>query len=519
MRCVMRKRALCFDVLLSLLVMMLPACAGEADHAPTTGCPPEEPGPTRYPAVAGRFYPNDPAQLSLVVDQFLAAARIPDLDGRVRVMIVPHAGYVYSGAVAAHAFKAIEGQSYKTVVLIGNSHNEGYHGASVYPSGQFRTPLGDVPIDSEFARKLMDASPLITYRGSPHILEHSLEVEVPFLQKALGEFKLVPILLGDRDTALSRAVGTALAEVADSDTLVVASSDLSHYPSYDDARFSDLKVVDAIVSGDARNLERTISQIEQMKIPDLATAMCGQGAVKAVMFYAQDVGADDIEFLKYANSGDVSGTRKGVVGYAAIVFLSDEPAVKKLPPAEKPDDHMLTESEQEELLRLARNTVETYIRTGKIPAYQNKTPLFSEPLGAFVTLKEHGQLRGCIGRFEPDRPLYEVVQQMAIAAATQDGRFRPVSESELADLEYEISVLSPLRKAGSWKEIELGKHGVQIQRGLRRGVFLPQVATETGWDLETFMGNLCAHKAGLSYDAWKDPKTDIYLFTAEVFHE
>lgn len=186
-------------------------------------------------------------------------------------------------------------------------------------------------------------------------------------------------------------------------------------------------------------------------------------------------------------------------------------------------DKELNKSEQQRLLEIAKNAVETYIETGKITGIEENGPNLNQPNGAFVTLKESGKLRGCIGTFfAPGGPtpggesLYRVVINMAIAAATQDPRFSPVSKSELKNLEYEISVLNPLRKVGSWKEIEIGKHGVEIRRGGRNGVFLPQVATENNWDLNTFMSVLCSQKAGLPSDCWKDPETEIYVFTVQI---
>lgn len=508
-------------VAVSLLSLCLPACA-EQPAQPVTGCPPPDGGPLRPSAVAGQFYPGDAKELATTVDSLLAAAKIPELKGRVRALIVPHAGYMYSGGVAAHGFKTIEGARYKTVVLIGNSHREGYAGISVYPKGRFRTPLGDVPMDEEFAQKLIAANPLIYFRQSAHVAEHSLEVEIPFLQRVLGEFKLVPVLLGDGATQLSRTLADALAAAADEDTLVVASTDLSHYPKYGDANFADRKTLEAVVSGDVENLERTIRQLEQMRIPDAATLMCGEGATKAVMLYAKAVGASRIELLKYANSGDaVPAMKKGVVGYGAVAFLAEGGAPEKEAAVEEKKDaeRILNDTEREELLKLARLTVETYVRTGKLPDYVNQTPAFEQPLGAFVTLRKDGQLRGCIGRFEPGEPLYRVVMEMAVAAATQDHRFPPVSERELDRIGYEISVLSPLRRVKSWRDIRYGRQGVQVSKGFRRGVFLPQVAEETGWDFETFMDNLCAGKAGLPRDAWKDPATQLQVFDAEVFHE
>lgn len=487
---------------------------------------PTDQGPVRLPAVAGGFYPAAPAQLNAMIDQMLAEANPPQIEGRVRALIVPHAGYVYSGPVAAHGFKVIAGKPYKTVVLIGNSHREGYDGASVYPKGKFKTPLGDVEIDSELAQKLMDYdSRRIFYRESAHIPEHSLEVEIPFLQKTLGQFKIVPILLGTESMDTARILGEALAKSAAGDTLVITSSDMSHYPAYDDARFADNKVIESILTGSVDNYERTLRQIERMGIPNAATFMCGEGATKAVMVFAGKIGADKVQLLKYANSGDTAGTKNSVVGYCAVAFSDggtfdmkkEEPKIEA-----KGRDEVVNKEEQKALLDLVRQTVETYVRTGAKPGWTNAYLGLDQPLGAFVTLrdKRHGlRLRGCIGRFQPDIPLWQVVMEMAMAAATQDARFPPVSPAELADLSYEISVLSPLRRVKDWHEIELGKHGVEIVRGFRHGVFLPQVAAETGWDLDTFMGQLCSQKAGLKWDAWKDPETELYVFTAQVFSD
>jgi len=214
------------------------------------------------------------------------------------------------------------------------------------------------------------------------------------------------------------------------------------------------------------------------------------------------------KLLKYANSGDVSiGDKSQVVGYAAIVFSGDSSGDE------------LNKAEQKRLLEIAHDAVETYVKTGKVPEFTNEYPALEEHLGAFVTLRKDGNLRGCIGIFGSDAPLYKVVAEMAVSAASHDSRFYPVSENELKDLEYEISVLSPLKKVNSWKDIEIGKHGVEIVRGSRHGVFLPQVATENSWDRETFLNILCTQKAGLPADCYKDSETEIYVFTAQVFNE
>jgi len=205
------------------------------------------------------------------------------------------------------------------------------------------------------------------------------------------------------------------------------------------------------------------------------------------------------------------------------IFMA--PAAYPATPAPKPSetagsvDKELSPGEQAELLRIARGTVEALVRTGKAPTASSTLPALNQPLGAFVTLKIHGELRGCIGRFEPNQPLHEVVREMAISAATQDPRFKPVTAEELPRLEYEVSVLSPLRAVASADDIEVGKHGVQIRKGFRGGVFLPQVATENQWDKETFLSVLCTQKAGLAPDCWKDPSARLSVFTAQVFDE
>lgn len=499
---------------LSLALALAASCSKETP-APITGCPPPAAeGPVRMPAVAGSFYPSDSGELSRMVEGYIAQADSVPVEGRIRAAIAPHAGYVFSAPVAAQVYKLLAGQKYGTVVLIGNSHHEGYPGVSIIAEGSFRTPLGDVPIDVELARKLLDAGREMQFQQSPHGPEHSLEVQLPFLQKSIGPFKLVPILLGTESTDVSRSLAAALVKQAGPDVLVIASTDLSHYPRHGDATYADQTVLKAVESGDVDTLERTMRQLEAMRFPNMATLMCGEGAVKTVMLYARAVGADRVKVLKYANSGDTAGSKDRCVGYGAVVFSSEEGA-----PMQKKEDEVLNAEEQKAALELARLTVETYVRTGKRPVWNKPLPGLEKPLGAFVTLRENGELRGCIGRFEPDIPLREVIIEMAIAAATQDHRFPPVSAKELGEIDYEISVLSPLRKVKSWKEIELGRHGVEVARGYNRGVYLPQVATETGWDLDTFMSSLCAHKAGLPADAWKDPQTDIFVFTAQVFSD
>ena len=463
----------------------------------------------REPTVAGEFYPEDKIQLSALIDNFLEKASLPEVKGEVIALIVPHAGYQFSGEVAAHAFKTLEGEQVDTVIIVGNSHHERFDGVSVFPKGVYKIPLGEVEIDSDLAQRIIQESDRIFFRESAHQLEHSIEVEIPFLQKTLKHFKIVPILFGNSQKDDWKILGDAiLKHIKGKNAILIASSDLSHYPPYEVAKYADKKTIDAILTGDIEHFEKTIQELQQENLPNAVTFACGSDAIKTVMYVARQLGASEIKLLKYANSGDSTGDKNRVVGYSAIGFFAER------------RDHLLNKKEQERLLQIARESVETYIKEGKIPEFSEDNPMLNQKLGAFVTIKKHGKLRGCIGEFSPTKePLYKVVSKMAIAAATKDIRFSPVKEEELDELEYEVSVLSEPQKIDNWRKIELGKQGVIIRQSLNQGVFLPQVADETGWSLEKFLSELCFQKAGLPPDCYKDKNTEIYTFTAKVFSE
>jgi AmmeMemoRadiSam system protein B/AmmeMemoRadiSam system protein A len=460
-------------------------------------------GPVREPAVAGAFYPESESEINSMIDGFFEKAELPELDKYIRAMVVPHAGYVYSGQVAAYGYKSLIGKDIKTVILIGNSHKEQFDGISVFPKGHYKTPLGNVEVDKNLAEKIINSNEKIIYKESAHEEEHSLEVQLPFLQKSLKDFKIVPVVIGNQPGLIDILIN-ALKPVVDDNTLVIASSDLSHYPNYEDAKYSDNKVIEAILTGKKENLTNTISQLEKEVISNLQTCACGQDSIEVIMGLME---GKNIKLLNYANSGDVSGDMSRVVGYATIVFTNNQ------------SENELGLEEQKRLLEIARQSLETYMEKGEMIKVEEESPMLNKQMGAFVTLKKHDQLRGCIGVFEPQIPLYQVVAETVLSSAFNDHRFTPVVKEELNELEYEISVLSPLKKVNSWENIEIGKHGVKIVKGLKSGVFLPQVATENNWNLETFMNTLCEQKAGLPADCWKDSDTEIYVFTAQVFGE
>jgi MEMO1 family protein len=462
----------------------------------------------RPAAVAGTFYPADAKELAQMVDGFVAKATPPPVSNLVTI-VAPHAGYQFSGAVAGWSYALVKGRHYQRVVVIAPSHYEAFPFASVFDGAAYDTPLGRVPVDQAFAKKLASASPLIKLSGSGHTpdadkREHSVEVQLPFLQRVLGDFQLVPIVMGDQEYATCRALGLALAKLIGPETLIVASSDLSHYHTYDEAVRMDHKTLTAIEEWDYLSMSRNF--------PQRIWEACGGGPIIAAMIASERLGANQAIILKYANSGDVTGDRSRVVGYGAVVLARGE--------ARKSDagSHLsLSGSEQSELLRLARKSVETVVRERKLYDYSPPaTGPLAQERGAFVTLTKGGELRGCIGYTAPSEALALTVRDVAAFAAVRDRRFTPVTADELPELEYEISVLSPLRRVLDVKQIRPGRDGLVMKRDEAEGLLLPQVAIDQHWDRITFLKQTC-RKAGLAPDAWQDPETDIFSFTALVF--
>jgi AmmeMemoRadiSam system protein B len=278
----------------------------------------------RLPAVAGAFYPASPVQLTQMIDGYLAEAR--RLEPEPSILIVPHAGYVYSGGVAAHSFKQALDRGYEHVIILGFNHGYAYafDGAAVWPSGAWRTPLGDAPVDVALAQQILAAGPAIfTANRSIHLDEHSLEVEVPFIQRVLPGVPIVPISVGRPTLENALAIANALTEVLSESpkTLVVTTTDLSHYPRYQDAVRVDHASINTITSLDPVALAAWDEEAMSSHIPELRTTMCGKGPVLVSMLLAHNIGAVEVNVIHYANSGDVPGGKHdSVVGYAAIAF-------------------------------------------------------------------------------------------------------------------------------------------------------------------------------------------------------
>ncbi len=450
---------------------------------------------------AGSWYPGTEKQLRTMLDGFLKNARAK-IHGDVYALIAPHAGYVYSGPVAAFAYKTIQGKEYDAIIIIGPSHYHGFSGASVDTVAGRTTPLGNVSFDHDLVRALVDKHKHITHVPAAHRDEHSVEIQVPFIQHVIENPKTVEIILGSQDFETCKMLSSAILDaVKGKNVLIVASSDLSHYHPQNEANRLDSSVIESVNNFNPEQLYKRLSQ-------DSCEA-CGGGPMITAMLIAKQLGAKRAETLQYATSGDISGDYSQVVGYLAAAFYTKEQMNVGV-------DLGFSQEEKAKLKGIARTSIEAAVEGEKPPVVKDVSDKLKEPYGVFVTINKHGRLRGCIGLIVSDRPLYLGCQQMAKAAALEDPRFPPITENELPDLEIEISILTPPEKVTSFDEIVIGRDGLIISRGYARGLLLPQVAAEYGWTIGEFLEETC-RKAGLPRDAYKQKGTEIQKFSAEVF--
>ena len=486
--------------------------------------------PTVRPATqAGRFYEGNPQVLSHEVDSLLARHANDGTYDNVAALIVPHAGYYFSGNVAASAYMALDStKQYKRIFLLGPSHHEWLDGASVNTEADYyATPLGQVKVDHETAVKLTtdctdltdsasNTDKILFYEPKAHDREHCLEVQLPFLQRFFTLHSslstkevppIVPIIISTNDFQKLQQIAETLKPYFTDENLFIVSSDFSHYPSYGDACAVDAKTGKAIESGDVSQFIATIQANARSGIRNLATSACGELAIVTLMLMMDS--QYQVKHLLYQNSGDIDNydpTR--VVGYHAFAILRGEEKT-----------FSLSDKEKKTLKDIAYNSIKDSL-DGKPVAVANSSLFIlhsslKEKCGAFVSLHKQGRLRGCIGHFGEDVPLYEIVAEMARAAAFEDPRFQPVTHDELDDLDIEISVLTPMRRIQSLDEFQLHKHGIYIKKGYRSGTFLPQVADEVNWTKEEFVGHCSQDKAGLGWDGWRD--AELYVYEAIVF--
>jgi AmmeMemoRadiSam system protein B/AmmeMemoRadiSam system protein A len=468
--------------------------------------------------LAGTWYNADPAALRTEIAGYFEQVKIDPRDDVIG-LILPHAGYKYSGRTAAHAIKSL-GRSYTRVVVIGPTHHLPMEEMlSVPRATHYQSPLGEIPLDVEFIGRLL-TYPIFQDVPSAHTDEHSVQIEVPLLQYKLGEFKLVPIVAGQCTYETVAQAGKILAGLIDKDTLVVASSDFTHYgPQYEYVPFTsdipenlkklDMGMFEFITKKDPRGL------LEHRR--KTGATVCGYVPISILLAMLSD-GAE-VQLVEYTTSGELMNDYTNSVSYVAAAFHGAwQPSG---PPAAQASNGALSQEDKKVLLSLARKTIQYALDKQRVPEPADLRITPSEaikvPRAAFVTLKKHGELRGCIGDIFPQRPLYKSVITNAIYAAFADRRFTPVQKDECKEIKIEISALTPPSPVASAQAIRIGTDGMVLSKDGHSAVFLPQVAPEQGWDLETTLSNL-SMKAGLAPDAWKEGAT-FQVFQAEVFGE
>lgn len=481
--------------------------------------PTDTPGATFDSPLAGSWYDGDPAALRAEIAGFLSQADEKILPN-VQALILPHAGYRYSGPTAAYGIKQISGRSFSRVVILGPSHRVPLRNFASLPGyDRLRTPLGEVPVDKAFIAALKE-EPMFKVVPVVDQVEHSVQIEVPLLQQALGEFKLVPIVVGQLDRQTVDAMAQVLLGLIDEKTLVVGSSDFTHYgANYGYTPFTmdfaenlkklDMAAFDAIKNKDVAAFEAHIR--------NTGDTICGHYPIEVLLSMLPK--NSEAHLLHYETSGQNLGDFTNSVSYLSIAFTGTWPKAKAIDTAAS--KAVLGADDERLLLKLARETLSYYLAHHALPDPTalgiEITPAMKKVMGGFVTLEEGGALRGCIGEIKPRRPLYRVVMDHAVDAAVNDPRFRPVTADELPKLHIEISALTPPHPVSSYKDIVIGKDGVTLEKGGRFAVFLPQVAPEQGWGVEETLTHL-AMKAGLPPDAWKSGAS-FQVFEAVVFGE
>lgn len=419
----------------------------------------------RNPVVAGQFYPGEPARLRAMIKKMIEEdAPRTDVVG----VIAPHAGYIYSGRVAGAVFSRIAFTD--TFIIIGPNHTGNGVPLSIMTEGTWKTPLGDVEIDAELGKNILSSSKYLKEDFLAQQNEHSIEVQLPFLQYFREKIKIVPIVLGVVSTNVYQAVGKEIARAVkelNKKVVIVASSDMTHYEPLDSARKKDNQAIQAILELNEEELSRRVHSMD--------ISMCGFAPVVSLLTAAKMLGAGGAELIKYQTSGDTTGDTSSVVGYAGII-------IKEMSP----------------VTRLAKDTVESYVTTGKIPGVKELVPEFRERAGVFVSIHKRGELRGCIGTFEPTQPnVAAEIMTNAVSSATEDPRFLPVSGEELADLDYSVDVLTKPEPVADKTQLDPQKYGVIVQSGRRRGLLLPDLEGVATVDHQI---DICRQKAGIAPD-------------------
>ncbi len=462
----------------------------------------------RESILAGSWYEGSKSALTKQVDKYLNSVPDPPPKAkRVSAVISPHAGYEWSGQTAAYAYKPLRNYQYKRVIILAPTHRTSFQGGSIAGVDAYETPLGKVSLDREACDKLVSTS---HFQSLPevHAQEHSLEIQLPFLQRVIDEFSLIPIVIGEISPNDCIEMAKAIKPLLDKNTLLVMSSDFIHQgPRFGYVPFKenvkkniqrlDFAAVNYILNLDVRGFWGFVNATQ--------ATICGRDPIKIGMLALP--AQTQVEFAHYETSGDKLNNYKESVSYCAIVFR-DEP-------------EYLDENESNLLLKIARKTLEDSLEAQDvkefIPPEEQITERLKAKNGVFVTLHKEGLLRGCIGDLDAEEPLYKSVARTVLLSALSDRRFQPVEKKELDKIDIEISVMSPRKKVKSWKQIVLGRDGIILEKDKHKALYLPQVALEQGWTIEDTLSHL-AEKAGLEKNAWKSD-CSFQTFTAQVFGE
>jgi len=431
----------------------------------------------RNPVVAGQFYPASASQLKAMIEM-LVDAKVEKQEAIG--LVSPHAGYIYSGPVAGAAISRIKFKD--TFVIMGPNHTGRGKPLSIMTQGTWKTPLGEVEIDSELGKQILTTSSHLKEDDAAQQYEHSIEVQIPFLQYFKPDIRIVPIILSHTSGATYKEIGKEIAKAVrelNREVVLIASSDMTHYEPHDLAQKKDAQAIDAILGLDEDEL---LKRVEELNI-----SMCGYAPTVSLISAAKELGAKTAELVKYQTSGDTTGDYSSVVGYAGIIISAIE---------------------MHPLVKLAKKTVETYVKEGKTPKPAELTPEMKEKAGVFVSIHKLGELRGCIGTFEPTRQnVAEEIINNAISSATRDPRFPPVAPDELEHLTYSVDVLTTPEPIADESQLDPKKYGVIVECDFRRGLLLPDLE---GVDSVDYQIDICRQNAGIA------PDEPIKLYRFEV---
>ena len=431
----------------------------------------------REPSISGQFYPASPEELkSMIRGMVDEKAAKEDVIG----YYAPHAGYIYSGPVVGATVSRVNFKD--TCVILGPSHYGMGEPFSILTEGAWRTPLGDVEIDSELAKAILANASNLREDRLAHLREHSIEVQLPFIQYFRPDIKFVPILLSHTNAAVYRSIGVAIARaIKDSgkEVVIVASGDMNHYESQKITHTKDRQAIESILKLEAGEL---LERVQEFNI-----SMCGYGTAACLIYAAKEFGMVKTELVKYQTSGDITHDFSAVVGYAGILFKG----VNESAP-----------------VKLARETVESFITRGEIPHPKNIPSEMKGKAGVFVSLHKGDELRGCIGTIEPDEEnIAQEIIRNAVHSATRDPRFNPVIADELPQLEYSVDILTEPEPVNSEKDLDPKKYGAIVEAGWRRGLLLPDLE---GVDTVQRQLEICRMKAGIG------PEEPVKLYRFEV---